>query len=70
MILSDSAREALKDECDVFFEYTKPDVAKENVAEAIRKRVNVVIGTSGLSDRDFAEIARAAAACWKSWNTG
>jgi len=47
-------------ECDVFFEFTKPDVAKSNVLTALQHRVHVVIGTSGLTDSDYAEIASAA----------
>lgn len=51
-----TAEEALAQPCDVFFEYTKPDVAKANVLAAIGRGANVVIGTSGLSDADYAEI--------------
>jgi 4-hydroxy-tetrahydrodipicolinate reductase len=43
--------------CDVFFEFTKPDVAKSNVLAALQYGAHVVIGTSGLTDADFAEIA-------------
>jgi len=46
--------------CDVFFEFTKPDVAKSNVLSALEHRVHVVVGTSGLTDEDYAEIAQAA----------
>jgi len=45
--------------CDVFFEFTKPDVAKSNVLTALEHRVHVVIGTSGLTDSDYAEITAA-----------
>lgn len=45
--------------CDVFFEFTKPDVAKSNVLTALQYGVHVVIGTSGLTDSDYAEIASA-----------
>jgi 4-hydroxy-tetrahydrodipicolinate reductase len=54
--LSRSADEALATACDVFVEYTHPDVAKANVGAAIRRGVHVVIGTSGLSDEDLGEI--------------
>jgi 4-hydroxy-tetrahydrodipicolinate reductase len=37
-------------------EYTKPDVAKANVSTAIRRGAHAVIGTSGLTDQDLAEI--------------
>ena len=46
--------------CDVFFEFTKPDVAKSNVLTALQHGTHVVIGTSGLTDADYAEIAAAA----------
>lgn len=58
--LSDSAAEALTTPCDVFVEYTKPDVAKSNVITAIQRGAHVVIGTSGLTDQDLAEIDAAA----------
>jgi 4-hydroxy-tetrahydrodipicolinate reductase len=40
----------------VFVEYTKPDAAKSNVLAALRGGAHVVIGTSGLSNEDYAEI--------------
>ncbi len=51
-----SAAEALVAKPDVFVEYTKPDVAKSNIIAALRAGANVVVGTSGLSDEDYAEI--------------
>jgi 4-hydroxy-tetrahydrodipicolinate reductase len=51
-----SASEALAVPCDVFVEFTKPDVAKANVLTALQHGAHVVIGTSGLSDADFVEI--------------
>ena len=53
--------------CDVFVEYTKPASAKANILTALEQGAHVVVGTSGLTDADFAEIdavARATAACW------
>jgi Dihydrodipicolinate reductase len=41
---------------DVFVEYTKPDVAKNNVITAIQHGAHVVIGASGLTSDDLAEI--------------
>ena len=41
---------------DVFVEYTKPDVAKENVLAALRHGAHVVIGASGLTDVDLVAI--------------
>ena len=52
-----TAQEALVHPCDVFFEYTKPEVAKANSMVALRQRAHVVIGTSGLTDADYADIA-------------
>ena len=51
-----TAEEALAVPCDVFVEYTKPDVAKANISAALRHGAHVVIGTSGLTEQDFAEI--------------
>lgn len=51
-----SAAEALAARCDVFVEYTKPGTAKANVLTALRHGAHVVVGTSGLTDDDFAEI--------------
>ena len=46
--------------CDVFFEFTNPDVAKSNVLTALQHGAHVVIGTSGLTDADYDEISAAA----------
>lgn len=56
----DNVGAALEIGCDVFVEYTKPDVAKSNVLTALRKGLNVVIGTSGLTSQDYSEIEKAA----------
>ena len=55
-----SATEALACRCDVFVEYTKPDAAKANVIASVEHGAHVVIGTSGLSEDDYAEIDTAA----------
>ena len=55
-----TAEQALVQPCDVFFEYTKPDVAKANCLAALRQGAHVVVGTSGLTDADYAEIATVA----------
>jgi len=55
-----TAQEALAHPCDVFFEFTKPEVAKSNVLTALQHGAHVVIGTSGLSETDYTEIASAA----------
>lgn len=51
-----SAEEALKHRCDVFVEYTKPDIAKRNILTALAHGAHVVVGTSGLTEADYAEI--------------
>src|SRR5580692_5537090 len=51
-----SVAEALANSCDVFVEYTKPDCAKANILTALERGAHVVVGTSGLSDADFADI--------------
>ena len=55
-----SAEEALSHPCDVFVEYTKPDSAKANILAALDRGAHVVVGTSGLTEEDFAEIDLAA----------
>ncbi len=51
-----SAAEALAHPCDVFVEYTKPDSARANILAALDHGAHVVVGTSGLTESDFAEI--------------
>lgn len=51
-----TAAEALSTACDVFVEYTKPASAKSNILAALEHDAHVVVGTSGLSDDDYAEI--------------
>ena len=55
-----TAGEALAQPCDVFFEFTKPEVAKSNVLAALQQGAQIVIGTSGLTDADYSEIAAVA----------
>jgi 4-hydroxy-tetrahydrodipicolinate reductase len=52
-----TADEALRTAADVFVEYTKPDTAKANILAALAAGCHVVVGTSGLADADYAEIA-------------
>jgi 4-hydroxy-tetrahydrodipicolinate reductase len=49
-------RNTLANPCDVFVEYTKPDVAKSNILAALQHDAHVVVGTSGLTEEDYAEI--------------
>jgi len=51
-----SAKDALARSCDVFVEYTKPDSAKTNTVAALERGAHVVIGTSGLTEADYAEL--------------
>lgn len=55
-----TAAEALATKPDVFVEYTKPDIAKSNILAALATGAQVVVGTSGLTDQDYAEINAAA----------
>ncbi len=57
-----TAAEALRARADVFVEYTKPDAAKANILAALAAGCHVVVGTSGLTDADYAEIDDAARA--------
>jgi 4-hydroxy-tetrahydrodipicolinate reductase len=58
--ISGSVGEALETPTDVLVDYTKADAVKANVLAAIGKGVHVVVGSSGLTDEDFAEINQAA----------
>jgi 4-hydroxy-tetrahydrodipicolinate reductase len=57
-----SAAEALAEPCDVFVEYTHPASAKANILTALAHGLPVVVGTSGLTEADYAEIDAAAQA--------
>lgn len=54
--LSASAADALNRPCDVFVEYTRPASAGANILLALERGAHVVVGTSGLTDQDYAEI--------------
>ena len=60
IIIRGSVSEALTKDCDILIDYTSPEIVKHNVLFAIERKVNVVIGTSGLTDKDFDEIDKAA----------
>lgn len=55
-----TATEALAHPCDVLVEYTKPASAKTNILNALEHGAHVVVGTSGVTERDYAEIDAAA----------
>ena len=46
--------------CDIYFDHTKPEAAKQNSLLAIEAGLHVVIGTSGLTERDFHELGQKA----------
>lgn len=48
------------DGVDVLVDYTAHDVVRDNVLTAVARGVSVVVGTSGLTADDFAEIEQAA----------
>src|SRR5271167_1178534 len=53
---------ALASSPDVLIDYTSPKAVKDHTLVAIRQRVGVVIGTSGLKAEDFEEIDETARA--------
>ena len=60
--ISGSVADALKTPTDVYVDYTSAEVVKANVLAAIERGVHIVIGTSGLTDDDYAAIDTAARA--------
>jgi 4-hydroxy-tetrahydrodipicolinate reductase len=58
--LTGTVSDALDSSPDVFVDYTSADAVRSNVFEAIERGVNVVIGSSGLTDDDYREIDDAA----------
>jgi len=62
LTLSGTAAEALNSNCDVFVEYTKPEIAAQNILLALEAGAHVVVGTSGLTDDDYRRIDEAATA--------
>lgn len=55
-----SLEEALAVPTDVLIDYTAPDAVKGHVLAALDKGVRVVVGTSGLTASDYAEIEQRA----------
>jgi 4-hydroxy-tetrahydrodipicolinate reductase len=55
-----TAREALLRSCDVFVEFSKLEAAKTHLLQALAAGAHVVVGTSGLTDEDYAEIDQTA----------
>jgi 4-hydroxy-tetrahydrodipicolinate reductase len=63
LIVRGTVAEALAAETDVFVDYTSASAVRGHVAEAIARGVSVVVGSSGLTDEDYAEIDRTAREC-------
>ncbi len=59
-IFEDMETALSKTDFDVLVDYTKPNVAKKNVLASLKKGKKVVIGTSGLTEKDYNEIEEAA----------
>ncbi|MDA8346568.1 MAG: 4-hydroxy-tetrahydrodipicolinate reductase [Thermaerobacter sp.] len=60
--VSASVEEALQAPTDVLIDYTAPQVVKAHVLTALAHGVRVVVGTSGLTAADYAEIDETAKA--------
>src|SRR5262245_23099321 len=58
--VSATLAEALARPTDVLVDYTTPDTVKTRTLDALARGVRVVIGTSGLTAADYADIERAA----------
>lgn len=56
VIVQASVEEALAAEADVLIDYTAPQVVKSHVQAALARGVRAVVGTSGLTAADYAEI--------------
>jgi 4-hydroxy-tetrahydrodipicolinate reductase len=54
--IAGSVTEALATPADVLVDYTSAAAVKENTLAAVRARVHVVIGSSGLTEDDFRQI--------------
>jgi 4-hydroxy-tetrahydrodipicolinate reductase len=62
VIVTPSVKEALTRPADVLVDFTAPDSVKQRTLEALARGVRVVIGTSGLTAADYADIERTATA--------
>jgi 4-hydroxy-tetrahydrodipicolinate reductase len=60
VVVAPSLGEALARPADVLVDYTSPDSVKQRTLEALARGVRVVIGTSGLTAADYADIERTA----------
>jgi 4-hydroxy-tetrahydrodipicolinate reductase len=60
LIVAGSLAEALAQPADVLVDFTSPDSVKQRTLDALTAGVRVVIGTSGLTAADYADIERKA----------
>ena len=60
--VTSSLEDALMKPCDVVVDYTKPNVVKQHALASIGRGFAFVVGTSGLTAQDYAEIDSAARA--------
>src|SRR5262245_1498605 len=60
VVVAASLGAALARPADVLVDFTSPDSVKQRTLEALAGGVRVVIGTSGLTAADYADIARTA----------
>ncbi len=58
--VSATVEKALEAPTDVMIEFTRPESVKKNVLAALAKGVRVVVGASGLTQKDFKDIEAAA----------
>ncbi|PAJ75691.1 4-hydroxy-tetrahydrodipicolinate reductase [Pseudoalteromonas sp. NBT06-2] len=58
IILKDES-EAIHDEIDVFIDFTLPQGLKKHLAEAVKNKTAMVIGTTGLTAEDMCELEQA-----------
>jgi 4-hydroxy-tetrahydrodipicolinate reductase len=60
VVVTNNLGEALARPADVLVDFTSPDSVKQRTLDALARGVRVVIGTSGLTGADYADIERAA----------
>ncbi|CAN5577865.1 4-hydroxy-tetrahydrodipicolinate reductase [soil metagenome] len=60
VIVSTTVEEALTEPVDVFIDYTSAAAVKKHTLFALNKGISVIVGSSGLTAADFAEIEKLA----------
>ncbi len=60
MVAGNLGRVLEETDADVVVDFTTPDSIRNNLSVVLRHRVNAVVGTTGLSEKDIAEIDRQA----------